>query len=131
LKNSKGGLELDTREVTRKYRLNQWIEIIRECRSSGQTVSAWCADHDINPKSYYYWLKRVRTAACEALPAISAGNSPIVSIDIPRNIADVGHKGQESSINILLHFGNATLELRNGASLVLIENTLKALQNVR
>ncbi len=122
---------MDTREVTRKYRLNQWIEIIRECRSSGQTVSAWCAGHDINPKSYYYWLKRVRTAACEALPAISAGNSPIVSIDIPRNIADVGHKGQESSINILLHFGNATLELRNGASLVLIENTLKALQNVR
>lgn len=122
---------MDTREVTRKYRLNQWIEIIRECRSSGQTVSAWCADHDINPKSYYYWLKRVRTAACEALPAICAGDSPIVPINIPGNMAGVGHKGQESSVNILLHFGNATLELRNGASLVLIENTLKALQNVR
>jgi transposase-like protein len=131
LKNSKGGLELDTREVTRKYRLNQWIEIIRECRSSGQTVSAWCAGHDINPKSYYYWLKRVRTAACEALPAISAGNSPIVSIDIPIEPIVARSEKQEASADILLRLGSVTLELRNNASAVLIENTLKALQNVR
>ena len=59
---------MDTQEVKRKYRLNQWIEIVRQCRSSGQTVSAWCAENNINLKQYYYWLRRVRTAACELLP---------------------------------------------------------------
>lgn len=130
-KNSKGGLELNTREVTRKYRLNQWTEIIRECRSSGQTVSAWCSEHNINPKSYYYWLKRVRTAACEALPSLSARNNPIVPVNIPVPTAGTGPAAQESSSDIVLRFGTVTLEISNNASATLIENTLRALQNVR
>ncbi len=122
---------MNTREVTRQYRLSQWTEIIRECRSSGQTVSAWCAEHNINPKSYYYWLKRVRTAACEALPSLSAGNNPIVPVNMPVPTAGTGPAAQESSSDIVLRFGTATLEISNNASATLIVNTLKALQNVR
>jgi hypothetical protein len=101
--------------------------IIRECRSSGQTVSAWCSEHNINQKSYYYWLKRVRTAACEILPALSAGNNPIVEVNIP-----VSHPaGPDTSASIVVRYGSVTLEISNSASAALIENTLKALQNVR
>ncbi|WP_420840575.1 IS66 family insertion sequence element accessory protein TnpA [Brevibacillus parabrevis] len=39
----------------------------RQCRSSGQTVAVWCAENNIKPASYYYWLRRIRKAACEAL----------------------------------------------------------------
>lgn len=131
MKNSKGGLELNTREATRKYRLNQWTEIIRECRSSDQTVSVWCAEHDINPKSYYYWLRRVREAACEALPSIASGSNTIVPVDIPSHSAKYSSIYQDSSPDILIHFGSVTLEIHNGASTALIENTLRALQNVR
>jgi len=63
LEKLKRRFRVEYKEATRKYCLNQWTEIIRECRSSGQTVSAWCAEHDINPKSHYYWLRRVREAA--------------------------------------------------------------------
>jgi hypothetical protein len=38
---------------------------------------------------------------------------------------------QESSPDVVLHFGSVTLELRNNASAALIENTLRAIQNVR
>jgi len=120
---------LDTREVTRQYRLQQWTEIILECRSSGQTTSAWCAEHQINVKSYYYWLKRVRTAACEALPAIHSGNSQFVPLNLPVPETAVGPSG--SSCPILLRVGTVTLEIHNGASAALIENTLKAIGNVR
>jgi transposase-like protein len=129
LKNSQGGLELDTREATRQYRLNHWTEIIRECRNSGQTISAWCADHDINPKSYYYWLKRVRMAACESLPAPGSDNQQIVPVNIPDRLAETA--AQALSSDIILRFGSVTLELHNGASTALIENTLRALKNVR
>jgi transposase-like protein len=131
LKNSKGGLELNTREVTKSFRLNQWTEIIRECRGSGQTVSAWCNDHGINPKSYYYWLRRVRTAACEALPSLVTGNNAIVPVDIPVPTVETESPSQETTSEIILHFGEIRLELRNNASATLIENTLRALQNVR
>ena len=122
---------MDTREVTKNYRLSKWTEIVRECRSSGQTVLAWCTEHDINTKSYYYWLKRVRTAACETLPTIGIGNNPIVPINIPIEPTDTHSAKQEASADILLRLGSVTLELRNNASAVLIENTLRALQNVR
>ena len=122
---------MNTREVTQKYRLHQWTEIIRECRGSGQTVSAWCADHDINSKSYYYWLRRVRAAACETLTPLDAGNSPIVPVNISGYTAGTGPTDQKSSSDIVLRFGSVTLELRNNASATLIESTLRALQYVR
>lgn len=122
---------MNTREVTKQYRLNKWTEIIRECRSSGQTVSAWCADHDINPKSYYYWLRRIRTAACEALPSLCSQNNPIVPVNIPVCTAGADSADQEVMSDIIIRFGGVTLEIHNNASTTLIENTLRALQNVR
>lgn len=120
---------MDTREVTQKYRLNQWVQIISECRSSGQTVAVWCAEHNINPKRYYYWLKRVRTAACEALPACSGENNPIVPLNIPA--PSPGPASQKSSPDIVVKYGLVSLEIHNNASLAVIENTLRALQHVR
>jgi len=126
-----GGLMLNTREVTKQYRLNKWTEIVRECRSSGQTISAWCADHDINPKSYYYWLRCVRAAACEALPSLSSQNNPIVPVNFPISTAGTDSVDQEVLSDIIIRFGTVTLEIRNNASANLIENTLRELHNVR
>lgn len=123
---------MNTREVTRNYRMNQWTEIIKECRSSGQTVSSWCAQNNINPKTYYYWLRRVREAACEALPSLSGVNGSIVPVNFPPEAATTTmSKHQASSPGILLRFGSVTLELYNNTSTALIENTIRALQNVR
>lgn len=121
---------MDTREVARNYRLSQWTQIVRECRGSGQTVSAWCEDHNIDRKKYYYWLRKVREAACEALPAMSSGTGAIVPINIPDHKVDTPIEDTLSA-DIILHLGSVTMELRNNASTTLIENTLRALQNVR
>ncbi|WP_103108913.1 IS66 family insertion sequence element accessory protein TnpA [Brevibacillus reuszeri] len=121
---------MDTREVTSQYRFNQWTEIVRQCRSSGQTVAVWCAENNIKPTSYYYWLRRIRKAACEVLPSLS-GNNPIVPVNIPDRAVETCSSDQESSSDIVLSFGAVKLEIRNNASATLIENTLRALQNVR
>lgn len=126
-----GGLDLNTREITKQYRLNKWTEIIRECRSSGQTISAWCTDHNISQKSYYYWLRQVRAAAYEALPAISSQSNPIVPVNFPSTATGIVPSNQEISSEITIHFGSISLDIRNNASATLIETTLKALQHVR
>lgn len=122
---------MDTRAVAQQYRLNQWTEIIRECRSSGKTISVWCAEHNINSKSYYYWLRRVRTAACESLPVISTGEQQIVPVKMPVSQIKAISMVSESSSHIILHMGSVTVELKNGATTELIENTLRALTHVR
>lgn len=124
---------MNTREITRQYRLNQWTEIIKECRSSGQKISEWCAEKDISTASYYYWLKLVRTAACESLPVLNSGNQQIVPVKMPASLTVAESKPalQDSVSHIVLRVGAVTLELHNGAGTDLIENTLRALANVR
>lgn len=120
---------MDTREPAAAFRLNKWMQIIQECRSSGKTIKEWCAEHDIKESAYFYWQNKVRIKACDTLPALgTSGSTQIVQVKLPIR-EDKEEAGQTA--DIILHIGTATLELRNGASASLIENTLRALQNVR
>lgn len=124
---------MTTRETTRNYRLNQWTQIIRECRNSGQTVKVWCAEHDIDPKKYYYWLSQVRKAATQALPATTM-NSAIVPIHIPKSESSLPVPSQTDRSNDVvatISLGNVVVQLSNQASSDFILNVMKAMQHVR
>jgi hypothetical protein len=69
-------------------------------------------------------------ADCEALPSL-ARNNPIVPVNIPVLIASTGSANQGLSSDIALNLGAVSLEIRNNASSTLIENTRRALHNVR
>ena len=57
----------DALEVRDEYRLQHWSEIIRERQESGLTVKDYCAQRGISEKTYYYWLRKLRSAAAEAM----------------------------------------------------------------
>ena len=58
-------------EVRNGYRMEQWREIIQECQKSGLSNKAYCQQQGISEKTYYYWLRKLRTAAVEqAVPQI-------------------------------------------------------------
>jgi hypothetical protein len=122
---------VDTREATQQYRMNKWTELISECRSSGQTVAKWCSDHNISEKSYYYWLKRIRTAACEALPSLNTGNNPIVPVSIPLNAEDTSSTCQGTTPGVVIRIGEATVEVYRNASQDVIEKAIRSIQNAR
>ncbi|WP_341876547.1 IS66 family insertion sequence element accessory protein TnpA [Defluviitalea saccharophila] len=121
---------MNTREVTSQYRLNQWTEIVRQCRSSGQTIAVWCEENNIKRTSYYYWLKKIRQAACETLPSLNENNT-IVPVNISDLAVKIDPSDQESTSDIVIHIGAVKLEIRNTASAILIENVFKVLKNVR
>ena len=43
----------------------EWTENIRYCRESELTVSEWYSDNNINVKTYYYHLRKIRKKICE------------------------------------------------------------------
>lgn len=43
-----------------EIRTQKWAEIILECNRSGQQKVAWCAEHGINRKTFYYWQQKLR-----------------------------------------------------------------------
>ena len=53
----------DVLAVRNEYRMQSWIEIIRECQESGLSNREFCSQRGISEKTYYYWLRKMRTAA--------------------------------------------------------------------
>jgi hypothetical protein len=125
---------MDTQKATQEYRMNEWIKLIHECCSSGQDVTSWCRENNIKTNRYYYWLRKIRTAACEALPSTNS-QKQIVPLDIPSCSSiistDTAYVSPETAqADITIRLGSAVLEIHNSASISLIENTIKVLQNV-
>jgi hypothetical protein len=60
--------------VKQEIAATQWAEQISLCRNSGLSVTSWCRENGINPKTYYYHLRKLREKACEQIPV------PMVSI---------------------------------------------------
>ena len=46
--------------VKKNVRLQEWERQIEKQKSSGLSVQEWCQQHGINPKTYYYHLRKVR-----------------------------------------------------------------------
>ena len=58
-------------QVRNAYRMEQWKQIIQDCQKSGLSNKAYCQQQGISEKTYYYWLRKLRTAAVEqAVPQI-------------------------------------------------------------
>ncbi len=54
-KRMKRGLQ----KANQHSRLVEWGQRVEACRSSGQRVSEWCAEHDIPVSTYYSWQRKV------------------------------------------------------------------------
>lgn len=124
-----------TQKATQQYRMNQWIKIIREYHSGGENIVSWCRNNDIKPNSYYYWLRKIRAAACKELPSINT-HEQIIPVDMFKlttsNSIDAEYVSSETChSDIIIRFGSVVLEIGNTASPSLIENTIKVIQNVR
>ncbi len=63
------------REAKKQYLIREWIGKFRERAQSGQTVQAWCADNGVNPRSYYYWLGKIRECAAQVMDAKESGSA--------------------------------------------------------
>ena len=63
-------------QVRNEYRKQQWAQIIRECQSSGLSNKEYCRQQGISEKSYYYWLRKLRSAAAEGIPQIVEVEAP-------------------------------------------------------
>ena len=103
------------REMKHQIKLNQWKAVIMECQQSGDIVEKWCEDHGIGVKSYYYWLKKVREATLDSIPATSILNdTDVITADVvAEHVAPVAIKQlivEEPNYNL----GNIVIHLPYG-----------------
>ena len=45
--------------------LEEWMDLVIQCRQSGLTDAAWCNEHGISPSCFYNAVSRLRKKACQ------------------------------------------------------------------
>ena len=100
-------------QVRNEYRKQQWIQIIQECQSSGLSNKGYCRQQGISEKSYYYWLRKLRSAAAESIPQI-------VEVEPPAAIED----------KVYICFRGAELTLPASTDVEAIAAVLRSLQQL-
>jgi len=58
---------MDTQKATAEYRMSKWAQTIQARVESGQNIEEFCQTAGITKNSYFYWQRKLRTAACTEL----------------------------------------------------------------
>ena len=56
----------DVLAVRDEYRAQAWAMLIQECNNSGLSKREFCRQRGISEKSFYYWLRKLRSQMAEA-----------------------------------------------------------------
>lgn len=88
----------------------EWADKISQCRESELTVSEWCRKNSINPKTYYYHLRKIRKEICEQIPV------PVMTVP-------------EICPTVKVQIGDITAEIPEGISEQMMTSLIKAMRN--
>ncbi len=118
---------MDQVTKVRKYiKREQWKTLIKECQSSGMTVTAWCSLNGICEQTYYRNLKKLREELCENLPTpVDVSEMPVAfkKLEVMSPLSD-------TKAAVIIRLPNATLEINEGASQQTVQAVLPALQSI-
>ena len=119
---------MSTNSATKEYRLSKWFPIVKTCRESGMTVKAWCEQHDVNEKQFYYWQRRLREAASESL-VDTRQHSKLVQV--PSLIPNKSRSSKSSfDPDLIIRIGEVSVELSENVSTDFLSRVLKVIADV-
>ena len=119
------GVNIDA--CTQTVRAQKWAEILRDRQSSGQSNAAYCAEHGINIKTFYYWQTKLRRQAAGMLNVLSSCER--LAPDESHPIAPVSFSGSTAP-EITVRKGGFTVELPGNTSQAVLETLLTVLSKV-
>ena len=120
--------EITIRGTRTQQNLMEWSRRVADCRSSGLSVTRWCAEHSIKPKTYYNWQKKV-FAAMLAQQAELSGRTPKFAELPPPTDEKVSAPAETRDLVASVRIGNASLEVYGGASAEIVSALCKVLSH--
>ena len=111
-------------EAKSENALVQWQARVMECRNSGMTVKAWCADKGISPCTYYRWQKRVWDRNINGVP--QTGSTSAIPLIQFAQVEAPACMEKPSEADVVLRKGSWEVEIRNSASPDLLNRVLRA-----
>ena len=104
----------DVLAVRDEYRAQTWAMLIQECNNSGLTKREFCQQRGISEKSFYYWLRKLRSQMAEAsVPQLVQLDPPVVSNDM-----------------LQIQYRGAELKLPTGVDIDAVAALLRSIQSL-
>ena len=128
----------------RKRNLNEWMDIITECRQSGMSDAAWCEVNGISASCFYNAVSRLRKKAC-AIPEqqgkaqildITSAKQDVVEVSITPDIIpsetlpsqEMSPMYLDNSHTIEIAVNGMSIKLNNSVNPVLLERIMYSLR---
>ena len=96
------------------YRAQEWAMLIQECSASGLTKREFCQQRGISEKSFYYWLKKLR--------------SQMVGATAPQLVQLESLPAKDSILEI--HYRGAEMKLPDGVDMDAVVALLRSIQSL-
>lgn len=74
------------------YRAQEWAMLIQECNASGLTKREFCQQRGISEKSFYYWLRKLRT---QMVGSVAPQLVPLEKVSTVEDTLQIQYRGAE------------------------------------
>ena len=101
----------------------------------GLSVNRWCAEHDIRPKTYYNWQKKVFAAMIEQQKTLITDDSKTqsrfaeLSAPVPEPALVPAAEPQKNSLIASIRVGNASLDIYAAAGAEVVATLCQVLNH--
>ena len=92
--------------------LDEWMELVIQCRQSGLTDAAWCNEHGISPSCFYNAVTRLRKKACQ-IPEPAGKASTLDLTSHKQDVVQIAIEPENSLEELLPHAGTGSMYLDN------------------
>ena len=130
-------------KITHEVRLAQWTEVIKQCQSrpEGMSAAEWLKENGIHESRYYYWQRRVRKQIYNKATAIA----PLENSKCEITFSEVPNTAlctqEEASVTLpstapvtpdaIIKVGNMEIELHNSLSPMMLKSILEVAAHAR
>ena len=106
----------DVLAVRDEYRAQNWTMVIQECSNSGLSNREFCRQRGISEKTYYYWLRRLRSQMAEVAgpQLVQLEPSPV---PVQEDMLQIQYRGAELKLPAGVDMDAVTALLRSLQSL--------------
>ena len=92
--------------------LDEWMDLVTECRQSGLTDAAWCNEHGISPSCFYNAVTRLRKKACQ-IPEPAGKASTLDLTSHNQDVVQITIEPEDSPAELLPRAENSSMYLDN------------------
>ena len=118
--------ELTIQGAQAQRNLLEWSRRVADCRSSGLSVTRWCTEHDIKPKTYFNWQKKVFAAMIE-----QQRQQLEEPQEAQRRFVELPAPSVQNKLVATVRIGEPSLDVYRGASAEVVAALCKTLSNVK